>query len=104
MKSYTYIQSEHVEKYLVTLCRHFARKVPATWDDLSGKVEFPMGTTSFSLDQENKRLNIECNGKHPIALIAQQRILNKHMDMFSRRETIVLKWKFRWNSLFTQNK
>lgn len=34
------LHSEHVVKYLVTLCRHFARKVPATWDETQGKSSF----------------------------------------------------------------
>ncbi len=42
-QSHATLHSEHVVKYLVTLCRHFARKVPATWDETHGQIEFPVG-------------------------------------------------------------
>lgn len=47
IKETTKIESEHASKYLVTLCRHFARKVPATWNDEKGLVTFPVGSTGI---------------------------------------------------------
>ncbi|MEF1302995.1 DUF2218 domain-containing protein, partial [Vibrio owensii] len=52
IKETTVIESEHAAKYLVTLCRHFARKVPATWSDEKGLVTFPVGNTEFKLEGE----------------------------------------------------
>lgn len=85
------IHSEHAKKYLVVLCRHFARKVPATWTDTEGSVEFPVGLCTMSAT--DSQLNIHCQANQQDKLLAQQSILDKHMDMFSRRETINLVWQ-----------
>ena len=38
------ISTEHAGKYLAQLCKHFAHKVPATWADDLGDVDFGPGT------------------------------------------------------------
>lgn len=56
------LHSEHVVKYLVTLCRHFARKVPATWDETQGQIEFPVGVTTLTVCEKNQTLTFVCQG------------------------------------------
>nr|WP_254788295.1 DUF2218 domain-containing protein [Vibrio rotiferianus] len=40
----------------MTPCRHFARKVPATWNSERGSVIFPVGSTEFKLEGVNDNL------------------------------------------------
>lgn len=89
-QSTTTIHSEHAQKYLVVLCRHFARKVPANWTDTEGKVEFPVGLCTMTAT--DSQLVIHCQSNQQAQLQMQQSIIDKHMDMFSRRETIELTW------------
>ncbi|ELE5027051.1 DUF2218 domain-containing protein [Vibrio fluvialis] len=86
------LRSEHVAKYLVTLCRHFARKVPACWDEVQGRVEFPSGVTTLSLDDEQQRLIFVCQSDSAEKVAVQQSIINEHIVMFARREPITLDW------------
>ncbi|ENM5912844.1 DUF2218 domain-containing protein [Vibrio mimicus] len=87
------LQSEHVAKYLVTLCRHFARKVPATWDEAHGRVEFPAGITTLTVCEQSQTLTFVCQGESEQKVAAQQAVINAHVDMFSRRESITLDWQ-----------
>lgn len=91
-KEKTTIYSEHAAKYLVTLCRHFARKVPAEWDESTGKVEFSVGTTTMCVDERENELNITCHASDEEKLAIQKDIIEGHVDLFSRREKIVLSW------------
>lgn len=87
------LHSEHVAKYLVTLCRHFARKVPATWDETQGQIEFPAGVTTLAVCEKNQTLTFVCQGESEQKVAAQQAVINSHIDMFSRRESITLDWQ-----------
>ncbi len=89
----TSIQSEHAAKYLVTLCRHFARKVPATWSDTEGSVEFPVGSTTMRFDEGSSSLVIVCQSEDSEKLQMQKSIIASHVEMFSRREPIELTWQ-----------
>ncbi|HCE3707127.1 TPA: DUF2218 domain-containing protein [Vibrio parahaemolyticus] len=90
IKETTQIESEHASKYLVTLCRHFARKVSATWDEQSGLVTFPVGKAEFSLN--GLCLIIACEADSEKQLEQVKGIIESHVEMFSRRETLELDW------------
>ncbi len=87
------LHSEHVVKYLVTLCRHFARKVPATWDETQGQIEFPVGVTTLTVCEKNQTLTFVCQGDSEQNVAAQRAVIDSHIDMFSRRESIALEWQ-----------
>lgn len=92
-QSQAILHSEHVAKYLVTLCRHFARKVPATWDEEQGRIEFPAGVTTLTVCEQDQTLTFVCQGESEQKVAAQQAVINSHIDMFSRRESIALDWQ-----------
>tara|TARA_Y100001956_G_C4126958_1_gene190687 strand:+ start:1223 stop:1504 length:282 start_codon:yes stop_codon:yes gene_type:complete len=86
----TTIQSEHASKYLTVLCRHFSRKVEAKWDDLNGHVNFPMGEATMRVEEDN--LLIQCKAEDEHKLKGVIAIIESHVHLFSRRETITLQW------------
>ncbi|ELA8467453.1 DUF2218 domain-containing protein [Vibrio alginolyticus] len=90
IKESTRIDSEHADKYLVTLCRHFGRKVPATWNENSGLVTFPTGKAEFNLCASS--LTITCEADSEEKLNTVKAIISSQVDMFSRRETLALSW------------
>lgn len=90
-KQSTNIQSEHADKYLSTLCRHFARKVPAQWDEEKGKVEFPYGTANMHLIRADNHLNIICIANSLENSNKLRSVIESHVQTFSRREVITLK-------------
>ncbi|MEZ9233066.1 DUF2218 domain-containing protein [Vibrio amylolyticus] len=88
----TIIQSEHASKYLTVLCRHFARKVDAKWNETSGTVYFPVGVTTMTVNDEANLLTIQCVSDNKQQLEHQKRIISEHIDTYSRRETIEVCW------------
>ncbi|MBW3696076.1 DUF2218 domain-containing protein [Vibrio sp. T187] len=87
------IQTEHASKYLTVMCRHFARKVPAKWDESEGRVDFPIGVTEFEADNDAQKLTIHCRTESEELLTRLKSIIEGHVDLFSRRETITLDWQ-----------
>lgn len=90
IKESTRIDSEHADKYLVTLCRHFGRKVPATWNENSGLVTFPRGKAEFALCESSLTIICEADSEEKLGKV--KAIISSHVDMFSRRETLALNW------------
>ncbi|MGF1695281.1 DUF2218 domain-containing protein [Vibrio lamellibrachiae] len=89
----TTIQSEHASKYLTVLCRHFARKVKAEWDDITGTVHFPVGVTTMRVDSSINQLEVTCTSDSKEQLEEQKLIISQHLDTYSRRETIDVVWR-----------
>ena len=90
----TTIKSEHAQKYLQVLCRHFSRKVEAKWNEHQGAVLFPVGTTMMKVDDERGTLSMTCYALNKSNLEAQKSIIDQHVNMFERRESIELTWLY----------
>jgi len=90
--SKTLIKSEHAGRYLQTLCKHFSRKVPAEWNEQTGKVSFAMGDCELTYLKEDNELALHCSADSPNKLSTIQKILEQHVSMLSRRETISIVW------------
>ncbi|MEG3753186.1 DUF2218 domain-containing protein [Psychromonas arctica] len=90
--SKTLIKSENAGRYLQTLCKHFSRKVPAEWDEQTGKVNFAMGDCEFTYSKKDNELTVHCNADSQDKLSTIQKILEQHVTMLSRRETISIVW------------
>ncbi|WP_295893697.1 DUF2218 domain-containing protein [uncultured Vibrio sp.] len=88
----TLIQSEHAGKYLTVLCRHFARKVEAKWNDTRGTVYFPVGVTTMTVNEGSNLLTIQCVSDTKQQLEQQKLIISEHLDTYARREVIEVIW------------
>lgn len=89
--SQTCIQSEHAARYLNTLCRHFARKVAASWNEQQGEVQFVDGLCKMWLDADVS-LVICCETPSEQQLDKVESILTMHIQMFQRREELSINW------------
>lgn len=92
-KTLTSIQTEHASKYLMTLCRHFARKVESEWNEQQGSVKFPKGECEMHVNTAKNQLVIVCSAENESNLALIKSILDSHVKLFSRRETFVLSWQ-----------
>jgi hypothetical protein len=88
----TIITSEHSARYLQTLCRHFSRKVSVDWNSQHGEVNFAMGDCQFSHLSNTNQLELTCSADSLEKLATIKNILEQHITMLSRKETIELNW------------
>ena len=40
MRSSATVPTSHARRYMVQLCKHFAHRVPATFDERDGRIQF----------------------------------------------------------------
>lgn len=91
--SSTAIPTSAASSYLFKLCKHFAKKIPATWrdDHLAGTATFEWGSAVFEAD--DARLQIHCTADNDAALERLESVIAQHVDLLTRKEPIVISWQ-----------
>ncbi|SNZ20613.1 DUF2218 domain-containing protein [Cohaesibacter gelatinilyticus] len=84
-------ETEFASKYLQQLCKHFAHKVPSTYDETSGKVEFPMG--DCTMQATSGVLTVTCHSEERDGVTQMGQIIDKHLERFAWKEKLELTWE-----------
>ncbi|MBK1697778.1 DUF2218 domain-containing protein [Rhodovibrio salinarum] len=90
LTSSTHIQSDKASRYLAQLCKHFAHKVPAQWDQTWGEIEFASG--QCRLESDDTTLTIVCQAADDESLKQVQGIVENHLVRFAWREDLAITW------------
>ncbi|WP_153769912.1 DUF2218 domain-containing protein [Labrenzia sp. CE80] len=78
-------------KYLQQLCKHFAHKVPADWDDNKGEVSFPFGFCRMVAT--DACLTIHCEAEEDQNMARMKGVIDSHIERFAWREELKLEWR-----------
>lgn len=81
----------HAARHLTAMCKHFARKVPATFDERSGFVAFPFGRCDMTADAESLRLVATAADKRQLDEVVE--VITRHLERFAFRENPNLTWQ-----------
>ncbi len=76
---------------LPKLCRHFAKKVPSTWAERRGEIEFPWGHCTVTASEHE--LSFQCRAADEAALAQVRNVLDLHLGMFSRKAPLRIDWR-----------
>jgi len=76
--------------YLERLCKHFGKKIPATWDANHGTAEFPFGRCEMEARSDTMFFN--CSAADPAAMTQLQNVISSHVAMFTKRSPLVVAW------------
>ena len=88
--SSTTIPTELGSKYIKHLCRHFAHKVEAVFNEQEGRVQFNQGFCLMQLSSSG--LNFYCQSENSENMRIIQYILDDHLRRFARTETLSYGW------------
>lgn len=86
----THISTAEASKYILKLCRHFAHKVPAEFDETRGQVRFLQGQCVMLADGQALRIYLQAPVEDGIR--AMQFIIDDHLQRFVRFETLSYQW------------
>ncbi|MBO6519759.1 MAG: DUF2218 domain-containing protein [Rhodospirillales bacterium] len=86
----TNIKTDHAQKYLQQLCKHFAHKVTVEYSPHEGRVAFPPGRCLMNADETT--LTFYCLAREDRAIPVIQSILDKHLVKFAWREELEYEW------------
>lgn len=77
-------------RYILKLCRHFAHKVPATFDARRGDVRFVQGQCVMKVHAQS--LAIHLQAEHADGIGAMQFIIDDHLRRFLREALPSYAW------------
>ena len=90
MRSAADIATTSGQRYLVQICKHFAHKLPAPWDDQGGRIEFTFGTCTLKASPE--ALSVEVQAAAQPDLERTEHVVLSHLQRFAFREELTATW------------
>lgn len=90
MRSEARVPTEKAGRYMAQLCKHFAHKIPATFDDEAGRIEFPFGVCRLRAAPDALALEVESSDSP--ALDRLEGVVASHLERFAFREPLKVAW------------
>ena len=96
VSEYTYsrsgvVNTENGAKYVQRLCKHFAHKVQAHWEESQGQVQFEMGIADMFASTDV--LTLICKANNAIDLGDIVDTIDRHFERFAKADELVLEWQ-----------
>lgn len=91
MTSVARITTDSPARYMGQLCKHFAHKIPASFDADSGRIEFPFGLCELAIGDN---LLVMCvSAAHDEDLARMEDVIARHLLRFAFREPPQVTWQ-----------
>jgi hypothetical protein len=87
----THLPTEHAGRYLIQLCKHFAHKIPASYEDGEGQISFEGGVCRLSADPKTLIMAVEATDDESATRLAG--VMARHLERFAFREELSFDWK-----------
>lgn len=84
------VNSENASRYLVQLCKHFARKTPAEHDDMQARIDFQPGVCRLTATPG--QLIVICEASTATDLDRIKAVVEDHIVRFAWRDNIGIEW------------
>lgn len=84
------VNSENASRYLVQLCKHFAHKRPAEYDEAQGRITFEPGRCLLTATADE--LVITCEAQSAADLAIVKSVVQDHIVRFGWRESLAISW------------
>jgi hypothetical protein len=78
-------------RYLGQLCKHFAHKIPATFDAEAGRIEFSIGVCELAVGKDVLVMCVSAANDDELAQMED--VIARHLVRFAFREPPVIEWK-----------
>lgn len=84
------VTTELASRYLQQLCKHFAHKLPVTFDPERGRIEFSIGVCE--LTAAPGVLTMCAEAADDTALTQLEQVVARHLERFAFREPPEIAW------------
>jgi hypothetical protein len=79
------------KRYMNQLCKHFEHKLPVSFAESAGRIEFPSGTCLLTATDDTLLLRAEA--KDAESLVPLQDVISRHLVRFAFREKLEIGWQ-----------
>ena len=85
------VATDKASRYLQQLCKHFAHKLPVSFDAQSGQVTFSIGDCRLDADDGLLRLSLTAPDAERLGEL--QDVVARHLVRFAFREELPIYWQ-----------
>jgi len=85
------VATPNASRYLQQLCKHFAHKLPVTFDARSGRVSFSIGDCILTADDGVLKLSLDAPDAAQLEQL--QDVVARHLLRFAFREDLRVDWR-----------
>lgn len=85
------IPTEQASRYLQQLCKHFAHKLPVTFDEHQGQISFSIGECRLKAD--GNALLIDLTAPTAEDMEQLKDVVIRHLVRFAFREELAVAWQ-----------
>lgn len=86
-----FVSTDRPARYIGRLCRHFAHKIPVSFDERRGRIEFDFGLAELQADHSGLTLRVEAGS--PANLEKMQHVVASHFERFAWQDALDLNWR-----------
>ena len=91
LEKHAVIATDEAARIVRMLCKHFAHKVKADWDEESGWVEFAMGRCDMQAKASDFQVRCQAANQSDLEEVADT--IKSHFDRFTQPQGLVLEWR-----------
>lgn len=85
------VPTEKASRYLQQLCKHFAHKLPVTFDEHAGSISFSIGECALAADADT--LTITATAPVEGDMDQLKDVIVRHLVRFAFREDLQVEWE-----------
>lgn len=86
-----FVPTETPARYISRLCKHFAHKLPTSFDEQQGRIEFPFGLNLLQADAKGLSLRVESANLDDLKKL--QGVVASHFERFAWQDALSLDWQ-----------
>jgi hypothetical protein len=77
--------------YMRQLCKHFGHRVPTSYDDSTGRIEFELGDCNLSAGTDELTLEVSAAESDQVQRLKD--VVGSHLERFGRRDQLTVSWQ-----------
>ncbi|WP_447589533.1 DUF2218 domain-containing protein [Aquipseudomonas campi] len=89
--SSTFIATLTPGRYIARLCQHFAHKLPVTFDEKHGRIDFAFGTCLLRASADGLTLQVRSHTTSDLEKL--QHLIASHFERFAWQALLTLEWR-----------
>lgn len=91
MTSNAIVTTDKPVAYMRQLCKHFGHRVPTSYDDDTGRIEFESGNCNLTAGTD--RLSLEVTADESDQVQRLKDVVGSHLERFGRRDQLSVTWQ-----------
>lgn len=85
------IPTASASRHLQQLCKHFAHKLPTTFDPARGRIDFPLGPVDLAADDAGLAITVTAEDADRLGELKD--VVARHLVRFAFREELAFDWR-----------